>query len=177
MDLQSIKHIAFIMDGNGRWAISHKMRRSQGHNKGMETFKKIVRECIKRDIKYMTFYAFSTENWNRSEEEIDNLFNLTRRFIKEVKANKENNCRFIFIGNKQQLPTDINKEIKILEESTKCFDKANIIIALNYGAREEILNAANLAITLGLKKVSKEEFENLLYTKEIPDPDIIIRTG
>ena len=178
------KHIAIIMDGNGRWAKKRGMPRSFGHKKGAENVINITRAMKESGVTYLTLYAFSTENWQRSQDEVSALMQLLRDYLdKEFKEIMDNNVRIVFIGERAMLAEDIQQKIKTVEEKSKANTGLTLCIALSYGSRQEILSATKKAMTLALEKkllpeeLSTEMFSSLLYTKDIPDPDILIRTS
>lgn len=180
-------HIAIIMDGNGRWAKLNNKNRSFGHRKGSETVIKIVEASSEFNIKYLTLYAFSTENWKRPEEEKKYLFKLLKEFYKkEIKRLTENNVLIKHIGDITAFPKDVYDTIIDTERETleKCHNpKLTVIIALNYGFRDELKNAIrNIVLdykdkNLSLDSIDDTFISNYLYTKDIPDPDLIIRTS
>lgn len=181
-------HIAIIMDGNGRWAKSHNKNRSFGHRAGSENVINIVEACCElKHIKYLTLYAFSTENWKRPEEEKKYLFKLLKEFYKkEIKRLISNNILIKHIGNISAFPKDTVKTIEETESKTsvKCSDPIlTVILALNYGFRDELKNAVqNIYSDIKENKINIDDIdegfiENYLYTKDIPDPDLIIRTS
>ena len=170
-----LKHIAFIMDGNGRWAKKRFLPRSVGHKFGVESMDRILRDCSDLGIKHITVYAFSTENWNRPKEEIDAIISLLLKYIEKAKKDRDD-VRYIFIGDKSTLPTEIVEKMTFLEELTK--ERQLILnIAFNYGGRAEIVRACNKLISEGKKHISEEDISNNLYTSLSPDPDLIIRTS
>lgn len=169
-----LSHIAFIMDGNGRWAKKRGLPRKIGHKYGAKAFEETVKNCHSLGIKTVTVYAFSTENWSRPQEEVDAILNLMRSYIDEAK--KYDGVRVIFIGDKSPLPDDIKHLMINLENSTENF--SNILnIAFNYGGRAEIVHACNDLIRSGKQSISEDDICNHLYTKISPDPDLIIRTA
>lgn len=169
-----LSHIAFIMDGNGRWAKKRGLPRKIGHKFGAKAFEETVKNCHSLGIKTVTVYAFSTENWSRPQEEVDAILNLMRSYIDEAK--KYDGVRVIFIGDKSPLPDDIKHLMINLENSTEHFP--NILnIAFNYGGRAEIVHACNDLIRSGKQSISEDDISNHLYTKISPDPDLIIRTA
>jgi len=175
--MNPIKHVAIIMDGNGRWGIKYKGSRNLGHKAGLNTVEAIIKESIKEKIQYLTLYTFSTENWKRPQKEIKFLFNLLESFLLDKINNLiENKIKLKFIGDLKKLPSKLNKLLKVSEKKTLNGSKLQINIAINYGSKNEILNAIKLIkkknITLNEKNV-----ENNLYTKSIPNPDLLIRTG
>ncbi len=172
------------MDGNGRWAQKRGMPRTVGHKKGAETVKEITRAAGELGIKYLTLYAFSTENWQRSEDEVNALMDLLREYLKsDIKELQENGVRIIFIGERDMLATDIVEQMKKVEEETINNNKMVLCIALSYGSRQEIVNAARrIAVLFKRGDIEPEDidikmFSDMLYTKDIPDPDILIRTS
>ena len=176
----SPSHIAIIMDGNGRWGLKKYKDRNKGHYYGLQNINKIIKDCIKINIKYITLYTFSTENWNRPKKEIDYLFFLFKYFYKKNfnKLNK-NNIKIKFIGNLKNIPKDLKVIIKKIQDKTKNNDAITVIFAFNYGAKSELVNAFKNIIKNKNKvnKINEDLINNNLYTKNIPDPDILIRTG
>lgn len=184
METTSCKHIAIIMDGNRRWAQKHGMPKSLGHKKGAENVVKITRAMKESGVKYLTLYAFSTENWQRSEEEVSTLMDLLRDYLeKEFKEIMDNNVRIVFIGERNMLAQDIQDKMFDIEQKSKSNTDLTLCIALSYGSRQEILSATKRVTQLVLDKkidinnITQETFSSLLYTAEIPDPDILIRTS
>ncbi|MCM1323079.1 MAG: isoprenyl transferase [Acetobacter sp.] len=181
---QLCKHIAIIMDGNGRWAKRRGLPRQFGHKKGAENVVNITRAMKNSGIKYLTLYAFSTENWQRSQEEVSALMQLLRDYLdKEFREIMENNVRIIFIGEKDMLADDIQQKILEVENQSEQNTDLTLCVALSYGSRQEILSATKRAIKLSQEgklspdSLSVDFFSSLLYTKDIPDPDILIRTS
>ena len=176
----SPSHIAIIMDGNGRWGLKKYKDRNKGHYFGLQNINKIINDCIKINIKYLTLYTFSTENWNRPKIEIDYLFFLFKYFYKKNfnKLNK-NNIKIKFIGNLKNIPKDLKVIIKKIQDKTKNNSAITVIFAFNYGAKSELVNAFKNIIKNKNKvnKINEDLINNNLYTKNIPDPDILIRTG
>jgi len=168
------------MDGNGRWGLKKYKDRNKGHYFGLQNINKIIKDCIKINIKYLTLYTFSTENWNRPKKEIDYLFFLFKYFYKKNfnKLNK-NNIKIKFIGNLKNIPKDLQVIIKKIQDKTKNNDTITVIFAFNYGAKSELVNAFKNIIKNKNKvnKINEDLINNNLYTKNIPDPDILIRTG
>ncbi len=174
--MNPVNHVAIIMDGNGRWGIKHKNSRNAGHKQGISTVEKIIKETIRCKIKYLTLYAFSTENWKRPKKEIKYLFNLLETFlVNRVDDLNKQNVKLKIIGTKS-FSTKLNKLLATVEKKTNKNTKLQINLALNYGSKSEIISAIKKII---LKKIiiSKKNIEENLYTKNIPDPDILIRTG
>lgn len=169
-----LSHIAFIMDGNGRWAKKRGMPRKLGHRQGAIAFEKIVKECERVGIKTVTVYAFSTENRQRPKEEIDAIINLLSVYID--KAEKEKNIRFIFLGDKSILDKNLSERMTRLEENT-ANRPLTLNIAFNYGGRDEIVRACNELICNGKKDITEEDISSHLYTNKSPDPDLIVRTA
>ena len=176
----SPSHIAIIMDGNGRWGLKKYNDRNKGHYYGLLNINKVIEHCIKIKIKYLTLYTFSTENWNRPKKEIDYLFFLFKYFYKKNfnKLNK-NNIKIKFIGDLKNIPKDLKIIIKKIEDKTKNNDAITVIFAFNYGAKSELVNAFKNIIKNNTKvnEINEELINNYLYTNNIPDPDILIRTG
>ncbi|ACR80298.1 MULTISPECIES: isoprenyl transferase [Kosmotoga] len=171
-------HIAIIMDGNGRWAKQRGLRRTEGHKKGAEVADSVARWAAELGIRYLTLYAFSTENWKRPKEEVEFLFNLLVRYINN-RLNEIINegIKLKFLGRIQQLPGNIRRFCENIEQKTAKNDRLNLIIALNYGGRAEIIDAVNKILAAKLKKVDEHIFERYLYLPEMPEPDLIIRTS
>ena len=174
--MNPLNHVAIIMDGNGRWGLKNKNSRNQGHKAGLKTLEKIIKESIKQKIRYLTLYAFSTENWNRTKKEINYLFNLLENFlIKKIENLHKQNIKLKVIGVKK-FSNKLNKLLIKSEKKTKNNEKIQINLALNYGSKFEILNAIKL-INRNKEKIDKKNFEKYLQTKNIPDPELLIRTG
>ena len=174
---ERLRHIAFIMDGNGRWAKKRSMPREYGHVNGAKTFKKIIRYCGDIGVKIITVYAFSTENWKRPENEVNAIMKLLSDYIDDAVASvDENNIQLHFLGDKSIFPKEIQDKINNAEEVSK--DKELILnIALNYGARAEIAHACETLIASGKTKISEDDVTSALYTAHCADPDLIVRTG
>lgn len=178
------QHIAIILDGNGRWAKKKGMPRSYGHTQGSKNVERICEDAYKMGVKYLTVYAFSTENWKRPKDEVDTLMNLLRNYMKTcLKTAEKNRMRVRVIGDKTALAEDIQKRIAELEEATKDNDGLCFQIALNYGSRDEMLRAMKKLAAdcvdgkVGLEQVDEGLFETYLDTHDIPDPDLMIRTS
>ena len=175
--MNPIKHVAIIMDGNGRWGIKHKNSRNAGHKAGLYTVEVIIKECLVQNIKYLTLYTFSTENWKRPKEEINYLFDLLNSFLtNRINELKKKKIKVKFIGEINKLPKNLKKIIKSSEEITSNNKLLQINVALNYGSKKEIIKSLKF---INKKKISINE-KNItknLFTKNIPDPDILIRTG
>ena len=179
-----LRHIAIIMDGNGRWAQKHGLPRNAGHQKGAETVMEIARAAKDMGVKYLTLYAFSTENWKRSPEEVDGLMSLLRNYLsRNFKQLAQEDVRILFIGEKQMLAQDIQDQMQHLEQTTENNKSATLLVALSYGARQEIVHAAQLlaekvkAGDISAKDIDEKTFSDMLYTKGVPDPDLLIRTS
>jgi undecaprenyl diphosphate synthase len=171
-------HIAIIMDGNGRWAIEKGLERSEGHIKGYQNIKPIVMAAIKSGIKFLTIYAFSTENWNRSKEEIEFILNLAADVIdKESQELNENNVKISHLGSKEKLPKDIQEKIHRSEKLTENNKEFFLSVAFNYGSRNEIVETINKINLSENNYLTEKQFSENLSSNKFPDPDIIIRTG
>ena len=174
--MNSIKHVAIIMDGNGRWGLKHKKSRNLGHKEGLKTVEKIIKSTIKNNIKYLTLYAFSTENWKRPKKEINFLFNLLENFLlNKISDLNKQNIKLKIIGKKQ-----FSKKINILldksEKKTFKNKKLQINLALNYGSKSELIHSFNL-IKSKKERINEKNISKYLFTTNIPDPDLLIRTG
>ena len=177
-------HIAIIMDGNGRWATNKGLLRNIGHQNGAKTVKEVVETCAKINIKYLTLYAFSTENWNRPKLEVELLMKLLISSLKkEVKTLQKNNIKLSTIGNLNSLPTKVAKELKDVIEKTKDNNRLTLTLALSYGSREELIKTI-IEISLKVKKnlispenINKSVINNHLYDHYLPDVDLLIRTS
>ncbi len=171
--MNKLNHVAFIMDGNGRWGKKRKKGRNFGHLKGVETVKKIVTSSLKLKIPYITFYVFSSENWNRPKKEISYLFKLINNyFLKEIINVVSQGIKINIIGEISKLPSNVKKILRDTIKKTKKNNKIVVNLAINYGSKNEIINAFKKT-----KKINLKNFEKNLYTKNIPDPEILIRTG
>ena len=176
-DTKLPRHIAIIMDGNGRWAKRRLLPRSAGHKQGMERMIGLMEHAFDLGVDYITVYALSTENLKRPPEELEGLFNLIRNHFKEYMARVcARGVRLRIIGNTSLLPEDVQNILRESEAETSKYEGKGINVALCYGARDEIVRAVNLAVEKG-EKQTEESFSSLLYTGEVPDPDLIIRTG
>ena len=178
------QHIAIILDGNGRWAKSKGMPRNYGHAQGSKNVEKICETAYKMGVKYLTVYAFSTENWNRPQSEVDTLMNLLRNYMKTcLKTAEKNRMRVRVLGDITRLDSDIQKRILELEEASKNNDGLNFQIAINYGSRDEMIRAMKKMMRdceegkMSVDDISEEKFETYLDTHGIPDPDLLIRTS
>jgi len=175
--MNPIKHVAIIMDGNGRWGVKHKQSRNAGHRAGLNTVDLIINHCINHRIKFLTLYTFSSENWKRPKTEIDFLFKLLENFLQK-KINKiiEKDIKLKFIGELNKLPTKLQKLIKLSEKKTFNKKTLQVNIALNYGSKIELINTIK-KIKQKKIKINEKNIDNNLYTKHLPNPDILIRTG
>jgi undecaprenyl diphosphate synthase len=178
------RHLAIIMDGNGRWAKARGKPRIFGHVKGARVAKKIITECSDLGIKYLTLYAFSTENWLRPEAEVNFLMRLLRRYLKKETDNLvKKNIKFTTIGDLSRLPAEIVEQINVTVSKTSINNGLNLVFAINYGSRQEIVEAAKSIITkiandeMDFDQVDEHSISKNLYTKNFPDPDLIIRTS
>ncbi len=175
--MNSPKHVAIIMDGNGRWGIKKKNSRNYGHKKGLETVEQIITAATNKKIKYLTLFVFSTENWKRPVKEINYLLNLLDNYInKEINNLIERNIKIKVIGNIKPFPKLLKKKIRNIENITKDNKKIQVNMALNYGSRQEIISAIN-KIKKNTKIINENNINKYLYTSGIPEPDILIRTG
>ena len=174
--MNHLNHVAIIMDGNGRWGLKHKNSRNAGHKAGLKSVDVIIRESVKNKIKYLTLFAFSTENWKRPKKEINYLFNLLEIFLKDkINALNKQNIKLKIIGIKN-FSSRLNKLLVKCENKTKKNKQLQINLALNYGSKSELLNAFK-KFRKSKKKLNEENFQYYLQTKDIPDPDLLIRTG
>ena len=174
--MNPIKHVAIIMDGNGRWGIKHKKSRNLGHKEGLKTVEKIIKSTVKNKIKYLTLFTFSTENWKRPQNEIDFLFSLLENFlVNKITHLQKQNIKLKILG-KKKFSNNINELLLKAEKTTYKNNRLQINLALNYGAKSEIINTIKI---LNKKKlnINENNIKKNLYTKTIPDPDILIRTG
>ena len=175
--MNPIKHVAIIMDGNGRWGIKNKGSRNLGHRAGLNTIESIIEETIKQKISYLTLFTFSTENWKRPQKEISYLFNLLENFLStKIEKLIEKKIRLKVIGNQKIFSTSLKKLLKKSEKKTSTNNKLQINLALNYGSKEEILNAIQIT-NKSKKRITEKNIARNLYTSGIPDPDLLIRTG
>jgi undecaprenyl diphosphate synthase len=177
-------HIAIIMDGNGRWAKERGLPRAEGHRAGAESIREVTEACIELGVKYLTLYAFSSENWNRPQNEVDALMKLLDRFLddKATELDKQN-IRLLAIGDLDRLPAATRKRLDRIQEQTKNHQTMTLVLALSYGAREEITAAvraiakAAVAGEISPDQIDGDLIARHLYTKDIPDPDLLIRTS
>ena len=174
--MNPINHVAIIMDGNGRWGLKHKNSRNSGHKAGLNTVEKIIKETIKNKIQFLTLYVFSTENWKRPKEEINFLFNLLENFlINRLQDINKQNIKLKVIGIKN-FSIKLNKLLNLCEKKTLKNDKLQINLALNYGSKIEIINALK-ELKKNNEKINEKNLTKYLQTRNIPDPDLLIRTG
>ena len=178
------KHIAFILDGNRRWAKQHSLPVVMGHKKGAETLIEVAKGAAELGLEYMTIYAFSTENWNRSKEEVSGLMDLLRQYLDDGLAKvAENNVKIIFIGEKEMLAEDIRTKMHKIEHESAKNNGLTLCVALSYGSRQEIVAATKKIAGLvkngdiSLKDIDSDLFSDMLYTSGLPDPDLLIRTS
>ena len=170
-------HVAVIMDGNGRWAKKRRLARSFGHIEGAKALRKALEYFTRIGVKYLTVYAFSTENWNRSEDEVSTLMNLFLKYIKNERKNMmKNGIRFFVSGRTDKVSEKLLTEIEKLKEETKNNNTITLNIAFNYGSRAEIVDAVNKIIKDGKENITEEDFSKYLYN-DFPDPDLVIRTS
>ena len=174
--MNPLNHVAIIMDGNGRWGLKHKNSRNAGHKAGLNTVESIIKQSIKNKIKYLTLFAFSTENWKRPKKEINYLFNLLENFlINKIDDFHKQNIKLKIIGTKN-FSKKLNLLLNLAEKKTSKNSKIQINLALNYGAKFELISAIK-KLQKNKDKINEKNIEKFLYTKNIPDPDLMIRTG
>ena len=174
--MNPLKHVAIIMDGNGRWGLKYKNSRKAGHKAGLKTVEKIIKETIKNKIKYLTLYAFSTENWKRPKKEVDYLFKLLENFlITRIEDLNKQKIKLKIIGIKN-FSKKLNKLLNYSEKITAKNSTLQINLALNYGSKHELINAFKNILKTKVP-INEKNFSNYLQTRNIPDPDILIRTG
>ncbi len=170
---EKLKHIAFIMDGNGRWANAKNMPREYGHKKGAQVFREITEYCHKIGIKYITVYAFSTENWKRPQREVNAIMKLLDEYLDKQRPE---NASIRFIGDVSMLDEKLVAKIKLMEEETAGHDSV-LNVAMNYGSRAELTYAFNKLLASGKTEITEKDINSALYTGDCPDPDLIVRTG
>jgi undecaprenyl diphosphate synthase len=174
--MNPLNHVAIIMDGNGRWGLKHKKSRNEGHKAGLKTVEKIIKQTINQKIKYLTLFAFSTENWNRPKKEIDYLFNLLESFLlNKIESLHKKNIKLNIIGTKN-FSKKLNTLLNLSEKKTLHNKVLQINLALNYGSKLEIINAIK-KINKNNDKINEKNLSKYLYTKKMPDPELLIRTG
>jgi len=175
------RHVAIIMDGNGRWAKKRRLPRVEGHRAGAESVREAVETCARLGIKYLSLYAFSKENWKRPRKEIATLWRLLEDYLrKEDKVLVENKFRLKVIGQREAIPSSVQKELERVEELTKDNERMTVILALNYGGRTEIIDGVKKILReedFDIDSLDEEKFSQYLYTAHLPDPDLLIRTS
>ncbi|MBD1139638.1 di-trans,poly-cis-decaprenylcistransferase [Pelagibacterales bacterium SAG-MED46] len=174
--MNPLNHVAIIMDGNGRWGLKHKNSRNAGHKAGLKTVEKIIKETINQKIKFLTLYAFSTENWKRPKKEINYLFKLLENFlVNRIDDLHKQNIKLKIIGIKN-FSLKLNKLLNLSEKKTSKNNKLHINLAINYGSKFELINAFK-KLNRNKETINEKNLTKYLQTKNIPDPDILIRTG
>jgi len=175
------RHIAVIMDGNGRWAEKRNMLRIEGHREGSKSVREIVETCARLGIEFLTLYAFSKENWKRPRREVSTLWKLLEDYLKkEDKVLVENEIRLKVIGQRERIPASVRRELERVEELTKNNKRLTVVLALSYGGRDEILDAVKRIFkerNFDIGNLDEKKFSEYLYTAQIPDPDLLIRTS
>jgi len=175
--MNPIKHVAIIMDGNGRWGIKNKKSRNLGHKAGLDTVEKIIKQTIKKRINFLTLFAFSTENWKRPKKEVNFLFNILEQFLnKKINNLIHNGIKLNVIGDRRPFTKKLKKILINSEKTTKTNKKIQINLALNYGSKNELIDAFKI-IKKNKSLINETNINKNLYTKNIPDPDLLIRTG
>ena len=176
--MNKLNHVAIIMDGNGRWGLKKKGSRNYGHLKGIKAVETVIKSALIKKIPYLTLYTFSTENWGRPDSEINFLFDLIRKSLKrKLKTLIKQGIKIKILGQTKRLPQDITKIIKQIEKRTLKNNKITLNLALNYGSKEEIINACKKLSLKKNKEINIINLEKELYTSNLPDPDVLIRTG
>ena len=176
--MNKLNHIAIIMDGNGRWGLKKKKSRNYGHLHGIKAVETVIKSALIKKIPHLTLYTFSTENWQRPDSEINFLFDLIRKSLKrKIQKIIKQGIKVNIIGQRKGLPKDIVDIVKLIEKKTVKNKKITLNLALNYGSKEEIINAFSNLISKKKKEININNFEKELYTRDIPDPEILIRTG
>ncbi len=177
-ELKIPTHVAIIMDGNGRWAKSKGMPRIMGHYKGAEVAEEITKASLDLGIKYLTLFAFSTENWNRPQDEVELLFDLMKNYLTEKKQQLlELGVRLRFIGRRDRISKDLRRLMENLERETSKDYKITVILAVDYGGRDDIIRAVNKIVRLEVKDIDEKTFSHFLDLGDTPDPDLLIRTA
>lgn len=172
------RHVAIIMDGNGRWAKRRGLDRVYGHRQGVETVERVIRFARKVGIEYLTLFAFSTENWQRPKEEVNAIFSLLVEYINsKIPFLIENDIKLIFSGRRWELSLDVIKAIEKGEKATENCKSLTVIITLNYSGRAEIVDAVNKMLKEGITQIDEDKFRDYLYNPDVPDPDLLIRTS
>ena len=176
--MNELNHVAIIMDGNGRWGLKKNKSRNYGHLNGLKSVETVIKSSIKNKISYLTLYTFSTENWRRPESEINFLFDLIRKSLKKnLKKITKQGIKINVIGSSKGLPKDINKTIKFIKNKTFKNKRITLNLALNYGSKEEIVDACRKMIEQKKDVINIKNFAKKLYTHDMPDPEVLIRTG
>ena len=174
---ENIRHIAFIMDGNGRWAERRGLPREQGHRYGAKALKRVIKRCSEYEIEAATFYAFSTENWKRPKREVDALMKLLDEYLDEIiKDTAKNDIKYVFIGDIKALDERLKNKIEKIQENSAS-NKYIVNIALNYGSKNELICACNNLISKGKVEINEDDIERELYTCDSPSLDLLVRTG
>jgi|TARA_Y100000389_G_scaffold192917_1_gene221087 undecaprenyl diphosphate synthase len=174
--MNPINHVAIIMDGNGRWGLKHKKSRNKGHKAGLKTVEKIIKTSINQKIKYLTLYAFSTENWKRPKKEVNYLLKLLENFLlQKINELNKQNIKLKIIGEKK-FSQKLNKLLKLSEKKTSKNNKLQINLAINYGSKKELINALKL-LNKSKLILNEKNLIKFLHTRNIPDPELLIRTG
>ncbi len=171
-----IKHIAFIMDGNGRWAKKRMMPREYGHKFGAKKFKEIASYCYDIGIPYVTFYAFSTENWKRPEREVDAIMKLFMEYLDEAQKSLDKDVGIVFLGARTPFTDEMRSKMELIETAT-CDCPKKLCIAINYGGRAEIVDAVNKLLVEGKTNITEQDITDNIYSGVCPPPDMIVRTG
>jgi undecaprenyl diphosphate synthase len=175
--MNPINHVAIIMDGNGRWGLKNKNSRNEGHKAGLVSLEKIIRETINQKIKYLTLFVFSTENWKRPKEEVNFLFNLLESFLKDkIEDLHKKDIKLKIVGRKKSYSSKLNFLLNLSEKRTHKNKKLQLNLALNYGSKYELIQTFKTIVKKKIK-INEKNIQNNLYTKNIPDPDLLIRTG
>ncbi|MBP7979715.1 MAG: di-trans,poly-cis-decaprenylcistransferase [Sebaldella sp.] len=178
MDRKIPEHIAIIMDGNGRWAKSRGLARVEGHKRGADTLEFVLRQSVSFGVKYLTVYAFSTENWKRPKTEVSALMNLFSKYLDNKKDElKEQDIRLVVSGTEEGVSKKLLKKIKETEDYLSDCNTLTFNIAFNYGGRKEITDSINKILAEGRTSITEDEFQNYLYQPDIPDPELVIRTS
>lgn len=178
LDNFGIKHIAFILDGNGRWAKKRGKERLYGHKKGVEAVRRTIDACLKYEIEYVSLFCFSTENWKRDKSEVDGIFELLDKYIDEHSEDcVKKGIRINFLGERDKLSELLREKMEKMEHDTKDCKRIVVNILLNYGSRDEIVRAINLIIHDNIDKIDYNTLKQYLWTKDMPDPDLIVRTS
>lgn len=179
LDIKNLpEHLAFIIDGNGRWAVQRGLQRLEGHKEGVEAVKRTIKSASNYGIKIVSFFAFSTENWKRNKQEVDGIFDLFRKYFDEYKDEFiKNEIKVQTMGDLTKLPKNLQNSINEVKQLTKKFTKMIVNIGLNYGSKSELVRAVNNILQKGKKHITEKDLEKELYTSNLPNPDMIIRTS